>query len=152
MREAMAGAKAPDYAAWAVGALTAAVDWLDASPGVDGRIGVVGFCFGGTYAFLLASADDRVRAVAPFYGTAPSPERIATIGAPVLALYGAHDPALMDALPAVREQMTAAGVEFTPIVYDQAAHAFFNDTGTRYDADAADDAWRRVMEFFAARL
>jgi carboxymethylenebutenolidase len=152
MREALAGARAPEYAAWAVGALTVAVDWLDQQPGVDARIGAVGFCFGGTYAFLLAASDERIRAAAPFYGTAPDPERIAAIRAPVLALYGAHDPALMEALPGVREAMAAAGVEFTPVVYEDAAHAFFNDTGARYDPDAAADAWQRVTEFFAARL
>jgi carboxymethylenebutenolidase len=152
MREALAGAHAPDYAAWAVGALQAAVDRVASVAGVDGRIGTIGFCFGGTYAFLLAATDDRIRAVAPFYGTAPDTARIAGIHAPVLALYGGQDKALMDALPAVRAQMADAGVAFTPIVYDEAAHAFFNDTGTRYDAEAAADAWQRVTAFFASVL
>ncbi len=152
MREALAGARAPEYATWAVGALEAAVDWLDEQPGVDGRIGVVGYCFGGTYAFLLACADDRVRAAVPFYGTAPDAARIQSIQAPILALYGGKDAALMDALPTVREHMTASGVDFTPVVYEHAAHAFFNDTGTRYDPDAAADAWQRATAFLALHL
>ncbi len=152
MREAMSGRRAPHYADWAVSALRATVDLLAGEPGVDGRIGVTGFCFGGTYTFLLAASDDRIRAAAPFYGTAPAPERMATIDAPVLALYGAHDPALIDALPQVRADMAAAGVDFETVVYPDAAHAFFNDTGRRYDADAAADAWRRVTGFFAERL
>lgn len=152
MREALSAAHAPEYAEWATAALRAAVDWLDAQPGVDGRIGTVGYCFGGTYAFLLASADDRVRAVVPFYGTAPDAERMRSIAAPVLALYGGQDAALMDALPTVRQSMTAAGVEFTPVVYDGAAHAFFNDTGARYDAEAAADAWERTTAFLALHL
>ena len=152
MREALTAARAPEYAAWAVAALTAALDWLEEQPGVDGRIGTVGYCFGGTYAFLLAAADDRVRAVVPFYGTAPDADRIGRIQAPILALYGGQDPALMEALPNVRQEMTAAGVEFTPIVYDRAAHAFFNDTGARYDADAAADAWERATAFLALHL
>lgn len=152
MREALAAAKAPDYAAWAVGALGVTVDWLDEQPGVDGRIGTVGYCFGGTYAFLLAAADDRVRVAVPFYGTAPDADRISSIRARVLAFYGGQDTALMDALPAVREDMTAAGIDFTPVVYDDAAHAFFNDTGARYDPDAASDAWDRTTAFLALDL
>jgi len=152
LREALAGIRVPEYAEWAVSALRATVDWLAAQPGVEGRIGVTGFCFGGTYSFLLAASDDRVRAVAPFYGTAPEPKRIASIHAPVLALYGEDDPALIDALPGVRDAMAAAGVDFEDVVYEGAGHAFFNDTGSRYDADAAADAWRRVQEFLAARL
>jgi len=152
MRDALAAGSAPEYAGWAVGALTVAVDWLDEQPGVDGRVGVAGFCFGGTYAFLLASADDRVRAVVPFYGSAPDAERIGEIQASVLALYGGRDEALMRALPTVRQTMAAAGVDFTPIVYERAAHAFFNDTGARYDADAAADAWERTIAFLALHL
>jgi len=152
MREALAGGRAPEYAGWAVGALTAAIDWLDEQPGVDGRVGTVGFCFGGTYAFLLAAADDRVRAAVPFYGTAPDESRIPSIQGAVLALYGGKDAALMDALPTVRRDMTAAGVDFTAVVYDRAEHAFFNDTGLRYDADAAADAWDRTNAFLALHL
>lgn len=152
MREALSGTRAPEYASWAVGALTAVVDWVAAQPGVDGRIGVTGFCFGGTYTFLLASSDRRIRAAAPFYGTAPAPEPIATIHAPVLAFYGAHDPALMSALPGVRSDMKEAGVDFEDVVYDDASHAFFNNTGSRYNADAASDAWTRVTEFFGTHL
>jgi len=152
MRESLAEVHAREYAAWAIGALTSAVDWLDGQPGVDGRIGTVGFCFGGTYAFLLGAADDRVRAIVPFYGTAPDTTRIQRIQGAVLALYGGRDAALMDALPTVRQEMTAAGVDFTPVVYDRAEHAFFNDTGRRYDEDAAADAWERATAFLALHL
>jgi len=152
MREALSGMRAPEYAEWAVAALRASVDWLIDQPGVDGRIAATGFCFGGTYAFLLASYDDRVRAVAPFYGTAPSTDRIAGIGAPVLALYGQHDPALIDALPAVTEAMADAGVDFEAVIYPDSAHAFFNDTGRRYNPADAADAWERVTRFLRSRV
>ena len=152
LREALSGMRAPDYAQWAVGALRATVDWVIEQPGVDGRVAATGFCFGGTYAFLLAAHDDRVRAVAPFYGTAPSPEGIAGITAPVLALYGQHDPALIDALPGVTAAMAEAGVDFEAVVYPDSAHAFFNDTGSRYNPVDAADAWRRVTEFLRTRV
>jgi carboxymethylenebutenolidase len=150
MREAMSGMRAPEYAAWAVGALRATVDWLAAQPDVDGRLAVTGFCFGGTYSFLLAANDERIRAAAPFYGTAPAPADIANIEAHVLAIYGQHDPALIDALPDVRRTMAESGVDFESIVYPDSAHAFFNDTGSRYNPSDAADAWQRVTEFLRA--
>jgi len=152
LREAFSVMRAPDYAEWAVGALRAAVDWLQDAPDVDGRIGVTGFCFGGTYSFALAADDDRIRAAVPFYGTAPDAEAITRIHAPILAIYGAHDPALIDALPEVRALMAAAHVDFQAVVYPDAAHAFFNDTGARYREQDAADAWRRVLAFFADHL
>jgi carboxymethylenebutenolidase len=151
-REAMAPIRAPEFADWAVAKLRKVVDALAQEPGVDGRIGVLGFCFGGTYTFALAASDDRIRAAVPFYGTAPSPERMATIGCPVLALYGAHDPTLIDALPGVRAAMADAGVDFSDHVYPDAGHAFFNDTSSRYFPEEAEDAWDRALEFFAHRL
>ncbi|MEZ3159769.1 dienelactone hydrolase family protein [Microbacterium sp. BWT-B31] len=147
MRDAMTAMRSPDYAVWGVAALRATVDWLVAQPGVEGRVAVTGFCFGGTYAFALAAADDRVRAAVPFYGSAPAAEAIARIQAPVLALYGHHDPSLIEALPGVEQAMADAGVAFESVVYPDSSHAFFNDTGSRYDPDAAADAWRRTLEF-----
>lgn len=151
-REALAPVRAPEFADVAIGDLRKAVDALAAEPGVDGRIAVVGFCFGGSYTFALAASDDRIRAAVPFYGTAPAPEQMATIGCPVLALYGAHDPALIDALPEVRTAMAAAGVDFSDHVYPDAGHAFFNDTSTRYFPEEAEDAWDRVLAFLEHTL
>lgn len=152
LREALAPMREPAFASAAIAELRKVVDALAAEPGVTGRIAVVGFCFGGTYAFALAAADQRVRAAVPFYGSAPPPERIATIGCPVFAIYGAHDPALIDALPGVRSAMADGGVDFTDHVYPDAGHAFFNDTGSRYRADDAADAWERTLAFLAQSL
>ncbi|MBN9154472.1 MAG: dienelactone hydrolase family protein [Microbacterium sp.] len=152
LRDALTAVRSSEYAEWAVGALQRVVDWLGDQPGVDGRLGAVGFCFGGTYTFLLAAADDRIRAAVPFYGSAPAPDRMHDIQAPVLALYGAHDPTLIDALPSVREDMAEAGVDFEAVVYPDAGHAFFNDTGSRFRPDEAADAWRRTLAFLSARL
>jgi len=148
MRDAMAPVHAPEFAAWAVPALVASVDYLAQQPGVDGRIGAVGFCFGGSYAFALAAADTRVTVAVPFYGQPPETADLGNITAPVLAFYGEKDERLISSLSSVTENMKAAGVDFTAKVYDDAGHAFFNDTNphTYNEADAA-DAWKLSLSF-----
>ena len=151
LREALAPIRQPEYAAWAVERLRAIVDELEEIPAVRGRVAVTGFCFGGTYSYALAAADDRVSAAVPFYGTAP--ERIGDISCPILALYGEIDPPLMDKLPEVREAMAAAGVDFTDVVYPGAMHAFFNETNARtYHPEFAADAWAKATAFVADRV
>src|ERR1700733_7759500 len=105
MREKMAPVNVPEYAAWAVGALRSVVDYLEAQPGVDGRIGVLGFCFGGSYSFALAAADRRIRGAVPFYGSPPQSAELAHLDCPVLALYGESDERLMQSLPEVTQRM-----------------------------------------------
>jgi len=153
LRELFSGMQDPGFAAGAVAKLVKIVDALDAEPSVDGRIGVLGFCFGGTYSYALAAADQRVKAAVPFYGSAPSEEDIAKIQAPVLALYGQHDERLITALPAVEQAFAAAGKDFADHVYPDSGHAFFNDTNPHsYNAVDAEDAWRRATAFLAQHL
>lgn len=153
LREKMAPLQSPEYAEFAVDALKKCVDYLAAQPGVDGRIAVTGFCFGGSYSFALATADSRVRAAAPFYGQPPALDAVAAISAPVHAFYGRTDERLMDSLPEVTAAMTDAGVDFTAQVYEGAGHAFFNDTNPfTYNAEAASDAWTRVLAFLDRSL
>jgi carboxymethylenebutenolidase len=153
LREKMAPLQAPEYAAFAVDALKRSVDYLARQPGIGGRIAVTGFCFGGTYAFALAAADSRVRAVVPFYGSPPALDEVGAIKAPVLALYGANDDRLMGSLPEVTTAMTDAGVDFTTKVYEGAGHAFFNDTNPfSYNAEVAADAWSTVLDFLERSL
>jgi len=153
LREKLAASNAPEYAAWAVAALSTAVDYLEAQPGVDGRIAVLGFCFGGGYSFALAAADPRVRAAVPFYGYPPEPTSVATIGCPVLAFYGDNDERLMSSLPALTAGMADAGVAFTAQTYEGAGHAFFNDTNSiTYVPDAAADSFARALAFLRTTL
>lgn len=153
LREAFSAMNAPGFAAWAVPALQRVVDYLDEQPGVDGRIAVTGFCFGGTYSFALAAADDRVLAAIPFYGAPPELAEVPNISARVLALYGRNDPRLIDGLPEVAEAMQRAGVDFESKIYEGTGHAFFNDTNEHaYDADAAADAWSRANAFLSRVL
>jgi carboxymethylenebutenolidase len=148
LRETLAPMRSPEYAAWAIGALTAAVDYLDAQPGVLGRIGVVGFCFGGSYSFAIAAADPRIRAAVPYYGQPPESAEISAITCPILAFYGETDAGLMATLPDVSASMVAAGVDFESHVYEGAGHAFFNDTNSvMYRPEVARDSWERAAAF-----
>jgi carboxymethylenebutenolidase len=153
LREKLAAANAPEYAAWAVAALGTAVDYLAAQPGVDDRIAVTGFCFGGGYSFALAAADPRVRAAVPFYGYPPEPDAVASIACPVLAFYGDADERLMTSLPALTASMADAGVAFTAQTYEGAGHAFFNDSNSiTYNPDAAADSFARALAFLRTSL
>lgn len=153
MREKLAAAREPEYGAWAIDRLRTVVDYLEAQPGVDGRIAVTGFCFGGSYSFALAAADQRIRAALPFYGAPPETSDIAAITSPIRAFYGDQDERLMASLPEVTRSMADAGVDFEATVYPGARHAFFNDTNaTTYDPDTAADAWTRVLAFLEDRL
>jgi len=148
LREALSVSRSPEYAEWAVNVLVQAVDYLAAQHGVGDRIAAVGFCFGGTYTYAVAAEDTRIRAAVPFYGAAPEFATLHDIRARVLAFYGEHDERITGRLPELQQAMTEAGVDFTPVVYPGVGHAFFNDSSpSRYDAEAATDAWRRTLEF-----
>ena len=139
LREATAPARSPEFAAEATARLRTMVDQLELETGIDGRIGVLGFCFGGTYSFALAAADPRVKAAVPFYGTADVAS-IPDIACPVLALYGEQDTRLIGMHPEVGRAMSAANVDFHEQVYPD-ARARFNDTKTRaYRPEIAADA------------
>lgn len=153
LRDKMAPVNAPEYAAWAIGALKSVVDYLEAQPGVDGRIGVLGFCFGGSYSFALAAADRRIRGAVPFYGAPPATADLAHLDCPVLGLYGETDERLMQSLPEVTQRMHDAGAQFVSHVYPGAGHAFFNDTNpVSYRPEVAADAWIRSLEFLRETL
>jgi carboxymethylenebutenolidase len=153
LRAAFAGLAVPEFAAWALAALGASVDYLAAQPGIDGRIAVTGFCFGGSYSFALAASDPRIRAAVPFYGAPPEAAAVSKIAGPVLAFYGENDTNLMASLPGVTDAMRAAGIDFTAKVYENAGHAFFNDTNPfMYREDAAADSWRRTLDFLDEAL
>jgi len=153
LRDAFDSLQTPGYSEWVVGALGAVVDYLEAQPGIDGRVAVTGFCFGGSYSFALAAADPRVKAALPFYGSAGAAGDLSAIACPVYAFYGENDPSLIDALPDVSKQMADAGIDFQTKVYPGTGHAFFNDTNpATYDADASADAWAKANAFLAAHL
>ena len=150
LREALAPLQSPVFGLSALGSLKKCVDYLADQSELEGRIAVMGFCFGGSYSFMLAAGDSRVRAAIPFYGQGPGDEAVAAIACPVLAFYGSTDTALTDDLPELTASMAAARVDFAPVTYEGVGHAFFNDTNPlTYDESAAADAWSRSLAFLA---
>ena len=122
---------------------------------VPGRkIAVVGFCFGGGLVWqLLASGTQELSAAAPFYGPLPdNPDFAGSKRAAVLALYGALDTRVTGSQAAAKAALDRAGLVNDIVVEPNADHAFFNDTGPRYNAAAANDAWGRVLEWFGHYL
>lgn len=153
MREKMAPLQSPEYAVWAVAALRGCLDHLSEQAGIGDRLAVLGFCFGGSYSFALAAADDRVKAAMPFYGAPPEGSDVAAISCPVLAFYGDQDERLISSLPEVRVAMAEAGVDFTAQVYAGVGHAFFNDSNPHaYDEAGATDAWQRSLDLLSRTL
>lgn len=154
MRAAMAPMHSPDAAERIKEGVAVVFDYLNAQPEGEGRTAVAGFCFGGTYAFALAVEEPRLLAAVPFYGHAEySVEDLAGISCPVLAFYGADDAPLMNALPKLRENMEAAGVDFRHTVFPGAGHAFFNGSNpAMFRPEAAGIAWQQTLEFLDERL
>jgi carboxymethylenebutenolidase len=113
------------------------------------RLGMVGFCFGGGMTWLTATKSSDLRAAVPYYGPNPPLEGAPNIKAAVLALYGENDQRINAGIPAIEEAMKKNNKVFERQIYAGAAHAFHNDTGRNYAPEAAQDAWKRTLEWFA---
>jgi len=130
----------------------AGAEFLMAHPECTGRVGAVGFCFGGGMAVTLAVRLPTLAAAVPFYGRQPAAEDVPRIQAPLLIHYGGLDERVNAGWPAFRDALEANGKAYTMHMYEGANHGFHNDTTPRYDAEAARLAQDRTMAFFNEHL
>ncbi|WP_085316588.1 dienelactone hydrolase family protein [Derxia lacustris] len=125
---------------------------LKALPEGNGKVGVVGFCYGGGIANFLATRVPDLAASVPFYGGQPTAEDAARIKAPLLLHYAGDDERINAGWPAYEQALKGAGVRYEAFVYPGVQHGFNNDTTPRFDAAAAKLAWGRTVEFFNRQL
>jgi carboxymethylenebutenolidase len=130
----------------------AAVKFLRDHPDTSGRIGAVGFCFGGGMVLELAIRLPELDAGVAFYGRHPEADRAAAIQAPLMLNHAELDERVNASWPAFEKGLHAAGVDYVHHDYAGVQHGFHNDTTPRYDEKAAELAWSRTVEFFEKHL
>jgi carboxymethylenebutenolidase len=132
--------------------LKAALTFLAAQPGVDGaRIGAVGYCMGGSFAIAWACADDRLKAIAPYYGINPRPLAAVARACPVVGSYPAED-FTAKAAQKLDVSLDEYRIPHDIKIYPGAKHSFFNDQRPSYDPVASEDSWNRVLAFFKEHI
>jgi carboxymethylenebutenolidase len=131
----------------------AATGFLKARPECTGKIGAVGFCYGGGMVNYLATqlGTDLVAGVA-FYGSSPDLADVPKIKAPLIIQSAENDPRINASWPAYEEALKAAGVQYERFLYPGTQHGFNNNTTPRFDAAAAKLAWERTVQFFRSKL
>ncbi len=131
----------------------AAVRYLKTHPVSTGKIGVVGFCWGGAMANQVAVHSADVSAVVPYYGRQPASEDVSKIKASLLLHYAGLDEGINKGIPAYEEALKKASVNYKIYRYEGAQHAFNNDTNpARYNKEAAQLAWQRTISFLKKKL
>jgi carboxymethylenebutenolidase len=131
----------------------AAVRYLMTHPASTGKVGVVGFCWGGGIANQLAVNSPELIAVVPFYGRQPASEDVPKIKATLLLHYAGIDEGINRGIPAYEAALKNASIDYRMYMYEGAQHAFLNDTNAeRYNKEAAELAWQRTISFFKEKL
>jgi carboxymethylenebutenolidase len=133
--------------------LQSSITWLEEqSYTQEGRIGAIGWCWGGGQAWRLATEEPRLNAGAAFYGPNPPLEAVPNIQAAMLGIYGGEDARITDQEPELEEALAEAGKTYEMRIFDGANHAFFNDTGERFYPEAAEEAWLLTLDWFDQHL
>jgi len=130
----------------------AAYDYLKADGNSNGKVGAVGFCYGGGVCNAMAVRLPDMAASVPFYGSQPKTEDVPKIKAPLLLHYGELDERINKGWPEFEAALKANNKEYTAYIYPGVNHGFHNDTTPRYDQGAAELAWGRTIDFFKVKL
>ena len=130
----------------------AAYEYLKSHKNCSGKIGVVGFCFGGWMANMMAVRISELGAAVPYYGRQPSVEDAIKIKAPLLLQYGELDTRVNEGWPSFETILKANNIIYEAHIYPNANHGFHNNTTPRFDKEAADLSWRRTINFFKKHL
>jgi carboxymethylenebutenolidase len=130
------------------GDLDAAVAYVSKLPACNGKVVVGGFCWGGGKTFTYATAGKDIKAGLVFYGSAPKPEEMSKIKAPIYGFYGGNDARITAAVPEVTQQMNAAGKTYDQVTYEGAGHGFMRSgeqpDATEANKKAREEAWKRI--------
>jgi carboxymethylenebutenolidase len=134
--------------------LTAALNYMKKQSYVNGKVGVVGYCWGGGQSLNFATKNKDLNAAVVYYGRNPDPlDSVANIPCPVMGNYAEDDPNIMPGVEPLKAALTKAGKKFDVKTYPGAKHAFNNNTNAdRYNPEAAKDAWARTVSFFKQNL
>lgn len=130
----------------------AAFEYLKNNKDCNGKVGVVGFCFGGGIANMMAVRIPDLAAAVPFYGSQPAVADVPKIKAPLLLHYASLDTRITEGWPAYEAALKANGKKYQAFIYENANHGFHNNTTPRYDKAAAELAWKRTIDFFKEYL
>jgi carboxymethylenebutenolidase len=130
----------------------AAFNLLKNHPNASGKVGAVGFCYGGSTSNILATRIPELVAAVPFYGGAPALDKVANIKANLLLHFAGKDDRVNATWPAYETALKTAKIKYESYVYDNVQHGFNNDTTPRYDEAAAKLAWQRTIGFFNTQL
>ena len=132
--------------------IAAAVPFLEHHPESTGKVGAVGFCWGGGMINRIAVLAPDLKAGVVYYGLQPPAEQVAAIRAPLLLHYAGLDQRVNAGIPAYEAALKAEHKRYTIYMYPNVNHAFNNDTSSRYDKAAAELAWSRTIAFFKQHL
>jgi carboxymethylenebutenolidase len=130
----------------------AAYDYLKKNKDCNGKVGVVGFCFGGGIANMMAVRIPDLAAAVPFYGSQPAIADVPKIKAPLQLHYASLDTRITGGWPPYEAALKENGKKYQAFIYENVNHGFHNNTTPRYDKAAADLAWQRTIDFFKENL
>jgi carboxymethylenebutenolidase len=130
----------------------AAYEYLKNNKDCNGKVGVVGFCYGGGIANMMAVRVPDLAAAVPFYGSQPTAAEVPQIKAPLMLHYASLDTRITTGWPAYEAALKENGKKYQGFIYENVNHGFHNDTTPRYDKAAAELAWKRTIDFFGENL